>query len=149
MSEKSIPNLPCLCASVRRAGRMLTQIYERAMRPTGLRATQFTLLQALSLAGDIRQRDLGEILGMDSTTLTRTLEIMARKGWISSREGKDRRERWLGLAPAGTAQFNRALPYWEKAQASLRRGLGQARWDELMKSANDITSVASKGLEEL
>jgi DNA-binding MarR family transcriptional regulator len=119
------------------------------MRPTGLRATQFTILQALFIAGEIRQRDLGHVLGMDSTTLTRSLEIMAREGWISSREGKDRRERWLSLAPSGSNQFKSALPYWEKAQEALRRRLGQSRWDELMKYANDVTNVASKGVDEL
>ena len=114
------------------------------MRSTGLRSTQFTVLQALSLTGEIRQRELGKVLGMDSTTLTRTLEIMTREGWIASREGEDRRERWLKLAPAGEARFKRALPHWEKAQASLRSKFGQARWDELMNAANDVTNAAAE-----
>jgi DNA-binding MarR family transcriptional regulator len=114
------------------------------MRSTGLRSTQFTILQALSLTGEIQQRELGKVLGMDSTTLTRTLGILTREGWICSREGDDRRERWFKLAPEGEARLERALPHWEEAQANLRRKFGQARWDELMRAANDVTNVAAE-----
>src|SRR5579859_7961404 len=103
MSKASIFALPCLSASFRRAARVLTQHYETALRPLALRGTQFTLLQALSLTGEVSQGKLGEILAIDSTTLTRTLAIMERQGWITSRSGKDRRERLLSISKAGTA----------------------------------------------
>ncbi len=73
---RDLPNLPCMCASFRRASRALTQLYDEALRPVGLRATQFTILQALSLTGEVSQGELAQILAMDSTTLTRTLRIM-------------------------------------------------------------------------
>jgi len=75
-----------------------------------LTITQFTILQALSLAGDITQGTLGEILAMDSITLTRTLGVMNRQGWIAKVYGTDRRERKLRLTRAGKSEFNRALP---------------------------------------
>src|SRR5690348_10334206 len=68
MSKSLVPSLPCFCASLRRASRALTQVYEQALRPLGLRGTQFTILQALSLAGEVPQGELGRILAMDSTT---------------------------------------------------------------------------------
>ena len=83
--------LPCMCASFRRAARALTHVYDEALRPQGLRATQFTILQALSLTGEISQGDLGDLLVLDSTTLTRTLRLMRTRGWIKERPGKDRR----------------------------------------------------------
>src|SRR5229473_6417471 len=98
MSQDHLPVLPCMCGNFRRTARALTQLYDLALRPLGLRATQFTILQFLSLAGEVSQGHLGEMLAMDSTTLTRTLEIMARRGWIAERRGEDRRERWLRLA---------------------------------------------------
>ena len=111
-THHELPILPCMCASFRRASRALTQLYDQALRPVGLRATQFTILQALSLAGEVSQGDLARILAMDSTTLTRTLQIMGREGWIAERRGADRRERLLRLAKAGRYQFTRALPSW-------------------------------------
>jgi DNA-binding MarR family transcriptional regulator len=139
MRKSLTPSLPCMCASLRRTSRALTQLYEEALRPTGLRATQFTVLQALSLAGEVTQGELGQILGMDSTTLTRTLTIMNRGGWIAKRHGQDRREWRLELSRAGEAQFKHALPHWEKAQTRARRQLGDDLSDNLMKLTQKVT----------
>ena len=142
-THHELPILPCMCASFRRASRALTQLYDQALRPVGLRATQFTILQALSLAGEVSQGGLAQILAMDSTTLTRTLRIMGREGWIRERRGEDRRERLLRLAKAGRHQFNRALRSWEKAQAQLGRQLGDKRWHALMKLTNEVTTMVT------
>ncbi|MFY9789799.1 MAG: MarR family winged helix-turn-helix transcriptional regulator [Candidatus Sulfotelmatobacter sp.] len=141
MKKLAMPALPCMCATLRRASRAITQHYDEEMRPLGLRATQFTILQALSLVGEISQGRLGEILAMDSTTLTRTLEIMLAHGWIVKQHGKDRRERRLRLSKAGEAQFTRALPAWQAVQERLRRQLGNRRWDNLMNLSNEVLSV--------
>ncbi|MGE5753918.1 MAG: MarR family winged helix-turn-helix transcriptional regulator [Deltaproteobacteria bacterium] len=139
MSESLHPTLPCMCGSLRRASRALTQLYEQALRPLGLRATQFTVLQVLARAGEVSQGQLGRILAMNSTTLTRTLKIMIRHGWISERRGEDRRERWLRLAGPGDLLLNRALPQWEKVQSRLHRQLASPAWDELLLLATRAT----------
>jgi len=132
-----------MCGSFRRTARALTQLYDQALRPLGLRPTQFTILQALALAGRVSQGQLGELLALDSTTLTRTLELMGRQGWIAARRGKDRRERWLGLSVAGEKQLNRALPAWEKVQARLRQQLGERAWKNLLQLNHRVTSLAT------
>jgi len=143
MSSPQLPSLPCFCATVRRASRALTQHYEQALRPTGLRATQFTILQALFLMGDATQGELGRVLALDSTTLTRTLAIMHRHGWIVRKKGRDRREWCLRLAKRGVAAFSSALPFWEQAQARVKNRLGRHRSDGLMKFANDLAAAFS------
>jgi DNA-binding MarR family transcriptional regulator len=142
MSTRSLPDLGCLSGTFRRTARALSQLYEEALRPLGLKGTQLTILQVLSRAGEITQGRLGEILAMDSTTLTRTLGIMRRRGWVAERRGADRRERWLRLSEGGKAQLNRALPEWEKVQARLGRQLGEERWKNLLKAANEVTEIA-------
>ena len=87
--------------------------------------------------------ELGQMLAMDSTTLTRTLEILARRGWIVKRHGKDRRERLLRLSKAGHGQLQDALPAWEEAQARVRRQLGGERWHELLKLTREVARVAT------
>ncbi|HTM87921.1 MAG TPA: MarR family transcriptional regulator [Terriglobales bacterium] len=131
-----------MCASLRRAARALTQLYEQALRPLGLRATQFTVLQALEQAGEVSQGELGQMLVMDSTSLTRTLEIMRRRGWIVKRPGKDQRERRLSLSPAGRERLRSATPAWEKAQARLRQQLGTEPWTEFLRLTNQVTNIA-------
>jgi len=144
MKNSAIPTLPCMCANIRRAARALTQHYDEALRPVGLTITQFTILQAVSLAGEPTQGELGELLAMDSTTLTRTLAIMTRNGWIGKHYGADRRERRLRLTRAGESEFNRAVPSWRKAQEAIRERLGNRRWDELTKLISDTTSILAE-----
>jgi DNA-binding MarR family transcriptional regulator len=144
MTEPITPSLPCMCASLRRASRALTQTYDEALRPLGLRATQFTILQTLSLAGEMTQGALGHMLAMDSTTLTRTLEILARSGWIAKRHGEDRREWRISLSKPGELQLKRALPQWQKVQTRLRNRLGAERWEELAKLTNEVTNAVTK-----
>jgi DNA-binding MarR family transcriptional regulator len=142
MSRPSIPKLPCICANFRRSSRALTQVYEQALRHLGIRATQFTILQALSFAGETSQGRLGEMLAMDSTSLTRTLAIMRRVGWVSEQPGEDRRERRIRLSVAGESKLGQALPIWEKVQLRLRRKLGKQEWEALLQLTHHVTEIA-------
>lgn len=135
-----------MCGNFRRTSRALTQLYENALRPFGMRATQLTILQALARTGEVSRRKLGEILAMDSTSLTRTLAIMRRRGWIRERPGEDRRERLLRLANAGQKQLERVLPAWEKVQSRLRRQLGEQVWNKLFQLTHEVTRmITTKG----
>jgi len=146
MSQIHLPELPCMCGNFRRTSRALTQFYEEELRPLGLRATQFTILQALSLAGEVSQGQLGEMLAMDSTSLTRTLAIMSRKGWVAEHHGEDRRERRIRLSSAGELKLKRVLPVWERVQSRLQRKLGQKAWRSLLELTHQVTElVMTKG----
>jgi DNA-binding MarR family transcriptional regulator len=144
-AQNRIPDLPCMCASYRRAARALTQLYDEALRPRGLRTTQFAILQALSLAGEVSQGQLGKILSLDSTTLTRTLGIMKRHKWIATRRGRDGRERLLSLSQAGREQFERASPAWQGVQDRVRSRVGDELWGGLFQQNREITLVAKGG----
>ncbi len=151
MSEKPVPQkpplpaLPCACATLRRASRAVTQFYSQIMLDCGLEVTQFTLLQVLDRAGPLTQRKLGEVLAVDSTTLTRSLRPLEKKNWIASRPGRDRRERHWRLTRAGEQTLKRAEPLWRKAQARLRRALGEGDWTTLMQAANAVTQAVQSG----
>jgi DNA-binding MarR family transcriptional regulator len=148
MRTMPLPVLPCLCSNFRRTSRALSQVYEAALRPVGLRVTQFTVLQFLSIVGrEISQGQMGEMLAMDSTSLTRTLAIMIRQGWVGERRGdkqrgEDGRERWLRLADRGSEVLQQALPLWEGAQSQLRRQLGDEMWKGLFETTRHVASVA-------
>jgi DNA-binding MarR family transcriptional regulator len=143
MNRSTILALPCLCATLRRSARALTQRYEEFLRPLGLRSTQFTILQVLSRAGEISQGRLGQILAMDSTSLTRTLALMRRRRWIDERPGHDRRERRLSLAKSGQALLHRALPLWDQAQDRLRALCGEETWQNLFQLTNQLAETAA------
>lgn len=133
--RRPVVPLPCACANLRRAERVVTHLYDATLRPSGVRTTQFTLLQALHYAPAIPQRQLAGLLEIDSTTLTRTLAPHIRRGWVRSEAGADRRELRLSLTPAGQQKYKRVLPYWQKAQKMLRQALGEETWTRLVDAS--------------
>ncbi len=122
----------CTCASVRRAARAVTRAYDAALAPSGLKATQFTILAALSKLGDAPMTRLAEVLGMDRTTLTRNLRPLIGAGLIVIAPEADERVRRVRLTPAGYAAFERALPLWRSVQHRLVDRLGRERWSDLL-----------------
>ena len=121
--------------------RALTQAYEAALRPVGLRATQLTMMQVLSRTGEVTQGRLGEMMALDSTSLTRTLGIMMHEGWLAERRGTDRRKRLLRLSRAGSAKLKQAWPLWEEVQERVRREVGEKKWGELLQVTRDVTGA--------
>src|SRR6266704_2360283 len=121
-------DLPCACQNVRRVTRVVTRIYDQELRKTGLEITQFGLLTALAATEEANQKRLSEGFAMDSTTLTRTLGLLLKQGWVRVRRGKDRRERLFRLTQAGKRQMAEAQRYWERAEDRLRKELGEDDW---------------------
>ena len=140
--------LPCMCASVRRASRVLTQIYDRAMRPLGLRSTQFSILQALSKTGNILQGDLAEFLALDNTAMTRAVQLLRKRAWIKVVQGKDRRERWLSLSKSGEAELARLQSAWETVQRDVHLRLGEKRWNNLFQLSTEVANLPVDGKKE-
>ena len=123
---------------------MVSQFYDGLLRRSGVRMNQFTLLQALTLAPGISQKQLAELLGIDSTTLTRTLAHLRGRRWLRSEPGADRREVRLFLTAAGRQEYKRALPYWRAAQKRLKQAWGRATWNEVTDSAVRAAGVTPK-----
>ena len=124
----------CIANRMRRADRAVMQYYDTALRPFGLRMTQFTLLVALRLKEPVTIQDLAKALVMDRTTLTRNLAALARQDLARIAPGEDRRTRVIELTAAGHAALARAFPEWRKAQARVRRKLGADRSDRLVRA---------------
>ena len=116
--------LACSCFAARRTARMITQHYERHLKPTGLTGTQFTLLAMLSLGGPQPLSRFAGLLGVERTTLTRNLRALEARGWVTESAVGDRRVRMLEITKRGAAAARAALPYWREAQRSIARRLG-------------------------
>jgi DNA-binding MarR family transcriptional regulator len=134
-------DLPCLCANVRRASRVLSQIYDDAMRPLGLRMTQFSILQALSLTGPKLQGELAEFLALDSTSFTRAVQQLRRRGWVKTVKGRDRRERLVSLSKSGEAELAQARPAWEAVQKEVGSLLGEERRHGLIQLSTAVANL--------
>jgi DNA-binding MarR family transcriptional regulator len=133
---------PCLCNALRQATRAVSRLYDEELRAAGLRTTQYSLLQRLRRAGEVRQRDLGGLTSLDETTLTRNLRPLIDAGWVTIRPGADRREKLVRLTDAGAAKLREARPAWERAQERLRSRLPEEAWSSLMDVLPELTRLA-------
>ncbi len=135
----------CVFAHIRRASRSVGQMYEGAIRGSGLRAGQLSVLITLEMAGRSTITKLGEYLVMDRTTLTRNLGPLEREGLIESAPGEDRRTRMVELTAAGRKILTAALPRWEKAHKKLIGALGEARTGRMLADLKKTVDVSRRG----
>ena len=137
-------DMPCACQNLRRLTRIVTRIYDQELRKAGIEVTQFGLLTALAIVGEANQKTLSAGFAMDSTTLTRTLALLRKQGWIHVRPGKDRRERVFRLTDAGKKQITAAQPHWRMAEHRLRKILGPASWKQMHATVARVSNAAAE-----
>jgi DNA-binding MarR family transcriptional regulator len=112
----------CLCGTLRRAARSATSVYDRALRPTGLRVTQFAVLRILDRAGPLPVTRLAAEASLERTTMARNLDPLERRGLVRiTADEDDARSRIAALTGDGRAALAEALPHWQEAQAELAR----------------------------
>lgn len=108
---------PCTCAALRRAARAVTALYDDALRPTGLRITQFAILRLLARFGPMPVTRLAAEAELSRSTMGRNLDPLERRGLVLVSIGEaDGRERHAELTEAGRAAIADALPFWRAAQ---------------------------------
>jgi len=117
----------CLCLASRRASRSITRAFDRRLRPHGIRGTQFSILVALIEGGPTTIGELAGFLGIERTTLTRNLDVVAAQGWVKIGVGsEDARSRIVAVSQDGRKAVAAALPAWREAQNAAVAALGPA-----------------------
>jgi DNA-binding MarR family transcriptional regulator len=124
---------------------MVTQAYDAALRPVGLRATQFTMLSVLAKRGQIRQSKFADILGMDGTTLTRNLQPLLKNEWIQIDREEDQRVRLISITKLGRDVLDQAVPLWRQVQSRFVTELGDERWSGLLGTLATAADIARRG----
>lgn len=132
----------CLCFNLRKAARAVTQLYDAALEPAGLRATQFSLLAALDRRDAVTITDLARAMVMDRTTLTRNLRPLEKQGLVAIAPGNDRRTREVSLTRRGRQTLTRATPRWRHAQTGMLDALGDRRARRLLGELSGAIDAA-------
>lgn len=109
----------CMGMHVRRASRIITQVYDTELRPVGLVLSQFTLLVCINLMVSVPITRLAQELYTDRMTLTRNLKLLEQRGLVAIDPGEDRRVKLVSLTVEGRSILAQALPLWEQAQAQV------------------------------
>lgn len=129
----------CACFLARRSARLLTQYFDKALRPSGIRGTQFTLLVALiRFDRAVQPMELSEILGIERTTLTRNLQTLEESTFVKLGSGNDKRTRLISITASGRAAVKKAYPYWQKAQAKVTKEIPESQLQAIAWTASHI-----------
>ena len=148
MTSRAPSNDPlCNCLALRQASRYVTGMYDQVLSEAGLRVTQFSILYTLLGLGPMTVNQMSTQLVMDRTTLTRNLKPLERDALVTTGPSEhDKRERVIGLTPAGKAKVKAVLPLWRRAQQTFERNFGSERAVELRAL---LRAVVETGIHDL
>ncbi|MEM5450677.1 MULTISPECIES: MarR family winged helix-turn-helix transcriptional regulator [Paraburkholderia] len=132
----------CLLTRTRQIARVLTGLYDDALRPLGISSSQLSLLVLVAEYGPLSRAALGRKNHHDRTTLTRNLQPLIAHGWVADGEpGGDGRSRALSVTQAGRALLQTAGSAWSTAQQRAASVLGLEGASALMNIAADLPSA--------
>jgi DNA-binding MarR family transcriptional regulator len=127
----------CVVTRLRLATRVVTKVYDDALRPFGLTVAQMSLLAVAADGGVIRQAEVGARLHLDSSTLSRNLERMRANGWVEEVAEADARVHTHQLTTSGKALLEQAIPGWRAAQRRATELLGESGVKALRRFASE------------
>jgi DNA-binding MarR family transcriptional regulator len=134
----------CTCFAVRCTARALTQMYDAALAPAGIRSTQYMVLAAIGERTDVSVNELADTMVMDRTTLGRNLRLLERDGLVTlSTPEEDRRRRDIALTRKGKALLDGAYPLWRHAHDSLQKTHGR----EFLEQFRGMLKQVSPGIQ--
>ena len=124
---------PCVCNTLRMVSRVVTQLYDDCLRPSGLRVTQFSILATVARLGEASLKQLEHELAIDQTTLTRSLTLLERAGVLERGSHPDGRikamgshrkedELWRWRGPSGPRRKAKSCASWEQRRGLTRNG---------------------------
>lgn len=132
----------CACQKLREATRKVTRRYDEALKPVGIKGSQFTMLSVIACVDDTSLSALADRLGMERTTLIRNLKPLERDGLLETSDEGYRRSKKARITDAGLKTLEAALPRWRKAQDSLRQELGDSVWQQVRSGLGAVNALA-------
>lgn len=130
----------CLASRTRRLSRIMTRVYEDALREFGLTVPQFSLLTVISANEPVTSADIGRQQDLEKSTLSRTIGKMITNGWVQEGFGENG-ERGLVTTPHGRKTLQKAIPAWQKVQKEANETFGALATkalDEMIIAAQDL-----------
>jgi DNA-binding MarR family transcriptional regulator len=134
----------CISTRVRQLSRIVTRVYDDALRPLGITASQFTLLTQLAQQDGITAVEIGHTLDIEKSTLSRNLKRLLALGHLTMDPPAGRRGRGLHLTPKGEAVIKHAYPVWMEAQSKTVKIMGQqsrSTLDDLLSQAEKLAAA--------
>lgn len=128
----------CIAVRLRMLNRIITNIYDDALRPLGLKVSQMNILVAAAKMGTARPVEVCEHLHLDVSTLSRNVERMKARGWLEVTSDEDGRSQPFRLTPNGRKLLEKAVPAWSQAQRQVKKILGDGFVEQLNQAMKRI-----------
>src|SRR5205814_9598083 len=128
----------CIAVRLRLLNRVVTNFYDDALRPLGLKVSQLNILIVTARLGLARPVQVCDILQLDTSTLSRNVERMRAHGWLEVVPGEDARTQSFRLTTQGNRLIEEAVPAWEEAQRQASELLGDQGIALLDKAAKKL-----------
>src|SRR6266513_4891974 len=138
----------CIAVRIRLLNRVVTKLYDDALRPLGLKASQLNILIVTAKLGLARPGQVCEILQLDASTLSRNVKPLQAHGWVEVVPDEDARAQPFRLTAQGKRLIEKAVPAWEQAQRQASELLGNEGISLLDKAARNMGHVTSRPLTD-
>lgn len=135
----------CIAVRLRLLNRVVTNLYDEALRPLGLKVSQMNVLVVAAKLGVARPTQVSELLHLDISTLSRNVDRMMAKGWLETVPEEGARTQPFRLTDQGRRLLERAIPAWEKAQEQAAELLGEPGVAVLDEAAKRLGLRPGKG----
>ena len=133
----------CIAVRMRMLNRVITNIYDGALRPLALKVSQMNILVAAAKMGTARPIEVCEHLHLDVSTLSRNVERMKARGWLEVVPDEDGRSQPFCLTPQGHKLLEKAIPAWSEAQQQVKKVLGDGFVEQLNQAMKRVREGAA------
>ncbi|MBE23230.1 MAG: MarR family transcriptional regulator [Gemmatimonadetes bacterium] len=133
----------CVCSRTRMLDRILTQVFDDALRGVGIGSTQLTMLALVASLEGLRAVEIGQMLEMEKSTVSRCLAVLRKRGWVHTVERKGG-GKGIGVTDQGNKVLKRAGPVWRNAETRARDVLGADTMESLKTAADSYLHLRAK-----
>ena len=135
-------NKACIADKFKLLNRVITNLYDEALRPIGITTSQMNILVVTAKYGEVSPSQVASWLHMEKSTLSRNVRLLRNTGWIETIPGSGRSHK-LRVTSKGAAILNEGLPLWERAQRKASSLLGDDGVKEVMRIADEVRTESA------
>ena len=133
----------CVAVRLRMLNRVVTNIYDHALRSLDLKVSQMNILVAAAKMGTARPLEVCDHLHLDVSTLSRNVERMKARGWLEVVPDEDGRAQPFHLTPQGRTLLEQAVPAWSEAQQQVKQVLGDGFVEQLHHAMKRVSKAGA------
>lgn len=132
----------CACVNLRSVSGSITQLYNKLLEPTGLKITQYYMLINIIRYPAVSISNLGEIMSLDQTTVSRNLNILKDLNYVNITTDKhDSRTKFISITDKGLKKLNDATPIWMQVQHAIESNIGREEYENFLKNVVKLQEV--------